>query len=298
MQLDPQPDMVLPGADGARCGLWWRSTPPYPEHRTGLIGHYKANGFGAALKLLSEACEILADRGCTLAIGPMDGSVWDSYRFVTNRGPEPVSSLEPDNPDSWPRHFISAGFRPLARYYSALSSSLGAVDPEVEETAARLVREGYVFRNPVMQCFEDELRRIHRIASAAFEGGFLFTPITEARFLLKYRALQSRIHPELVQLVEFRGEPCAFLLAMPDPAREDTIILKTLAVRPEHRRRGLGKLLVCRAHHIAHEYGFRRAIHVLMHERNASVRLSGRTALRVRSFTLFGRPLANAGSEH
>jgi hypothetical protein len=35
-----------------------------------------------------------------------------------------------------------------------------------------------------------------------------------------------------------------------------------------------------------------------MHERNASVRLSSRTALRVRSFTLFGRPLANAGSEH
>lgn len=298
MELDPPPDAVLSGADGARCSLWWTRTPPYPGHRTGLIGHYEAHSTAPALDLLAEACGMLARQGCTLAIGPMDGSVWERYRLLTERGPEPVSCLEPDNPDAWPCHFVSAGFYPLARYYSALNPSLDGGDAEAEEATSRLVREGYTFRSVATQCFDDELRHIHGIASAAFDGGFLFTPIGEARFLMKYRALRSRIHPEVVQLVEFRGEPCAFLFAMPDPARDDTVILKTLAVRPEHRGRGLGGLLVHRAHRIARERGFQRAIHALIHERNASARLSSRTAICIRRFTLFGRLLAErvAGS--
>ena len=58
----------------ARASLWWRSTPPYGNHRVGLVGHYAAQDDEAAELLLETVCERLAALGCTIAIGPMDGS--------------------------------------------------------------------------------------------------------------------------------------------------------------------------------------------------------------------------------
>src|ERR1043166_31608 len=73
----------------ARCSLWWRRTPSLARHRVGLIGHYAASLPEAAGVLLERACGELASVGCTLAVGPMDGSSWRRYRFVTRFGTEP-----------------------------------------------------------------------------------------------------------------------------------------------------------------------------------------------------------------
>ena len=64
------------GAITARCSLWWRSAPPLPGHRPGIIGHYAAGSEEAGCALLKAVCRILAAQGCTLAVGPMDGTTW------------------------------------------------------------------------------------------------------------------------------------------------------------------------------------------------------------------------------
>src|SRR5947209_5110735 len=81
----------------ARCSLWWKGTP---GHGVGLIGHYAAADGESASRLLHLACRKLAERGCTLAIGPMDGSSHRRYRLLSDRGDEPGFFLEPDNPES------------------------------------------------------------------------------------------------------------------------------------------------------------------------------------------------------
>src|SRR5215469_11915876 len=123
-----QPDASWLLADGdnivARCSLWWQGTPPHDGHRLGYVGHYAATDSAAARDLLGLACERLAEQGCTLAVGPMDGNTWQRYRFVTERGSEPPFFLEPDNPDDWPRQWTDFGFTPLAQYYSAVNPDL------------------------------------------------------------------------------------------------------------------------------------------------------------------------------
>src|SRR2546423_463105 len=110
------------GRPVARCSLWWEGTPAYQAHRLGYIGHYAVTDPRAAPQILALACDRLAARGCTLAVGPMDGNTWQRYRFLTERGSEPPFFLEPDNPDEWPRQWAEHGFTPLAEYYSALNS--------------------------------------------------------------------------------------------------------------------------------------------------------------------------------
>ena len=90
--------MASDGSTVGRCSLWWRETPLLPNERVGILGHYAAQDAEAGRLLLQRACAHLAGVGCTLALGPMDGSTWRHYRLIVDRGGEPPFFLEPDHP--------------------------------------------------------------------------------------------------------------------------------------------------------------------------------------------------------
>src|SRR4030095_15317427 len=82
----------------AQLSLWWREAPQLAGARVGVIGHYAASSNDAAATLLEHATRRLSAQGCTLAVGPMDGNTWRSYRFVVERGPEQPLLLETHHP--------------------------------------------------------------------------------------------------------------------------------------------------------------------------------------------------------
>jgi len=190
------------GEAHARGSLWWRDTPPLGAHRVGVIGHYAADDESSGRRLLDEACAELARRGCTIAVGPMDGNTWRRYRLVTERGTEPPFFLEPDTPDEWPAHFAAAGFAPIARYVSALDADLSRRDPRAAATEPRLARAGVTLRTLDPGHFDEELRRIYAVSAASFRSSVLYAPISEEEFLAQYRPLASVIRPEIVLLAE------------------------------------------------------------------------------------------------
>ncbi len=276
--------------DTARASLWWSRVPGYGAERIGLVGHYAADQAGSAARIIAAACATLADQGCTLAVGPMDGNTWRRYRLLTERGPEPPFFLEPDNPDDWPLHFADAGFVPLARYYSALNEDIRRPWPLRPATGFRIRRldPGRI---------REEMQRLWAVSTGAFARNFLYTPIDEPEFHAMHARLLPLVRPELVLIAEEGGRPVGFCFAIPDvlQARRgdpvDTVIVKTLAVLPECQGRGLGSLLIARVNETAAELGMRRSIHALMHEANASRRI-GRGFMRdFRRYTLFAKPL-------
>jgi predicted N-acetyltransferase YhbS len=291
--------MLLDSSDqvAARCSLWWSGTPPLEGHRLGLVGHYAAGQPEAAAQILRLACDRLAERGCSLAVGPIDGNTWQRYRLLTDRGPEPIFFLEPDNPDEWPAHFTGSGFFPLAEYYSAINTDLGSRDPGLDEIAQHAADRDITLRPLDMNRFEDELRAIHALSLASFRDNFLYTPIGEDDFVAQYRDIRPYVLPELVLIAECSGQPVGYLFNVPDQLQAergrpiDTVIFKTLAVHPDHSGMGLGRLLLGRGHLAARELGYRRAIHALFYEKNRSRRISGHTARVIRRYTLFARPL-------
>jgi len=280
------------------CSLWWREVPPDPRAALGLIGHYNVRDGEAAQILLDHACEQLAQQGCAIAIAPMDGNTWRPYRLLSQRGSEPSFFLEPDNPDQWCDQFRAAGFTPLANYSSALNPHLVAdpmqLDPRLSAVSDRLYHAGIRVRsllNP--QSFESELKRIHQLALISFRRNVLYTPISQAEFIAQYSRIQPYIAPELVLLAEHHGQLVGFLFAIPDLLQVkrgepiNTIIIKTVAVLPGRIYAGLGNLLVAQVQAIAHQRGYTRAIHALMHSANHSTNLSQRYAQTIRGYTLY-----------
>jgi len=281
----------------ARCSLWWRNTPALTGHRIGLIGHYAARDDDAGDRILKQACAELAASGCTLAVGPMDGCTWRRYRFVTETGYEPPFFLEPENPSSWPRQFASAGFKALAHYCSALTDRLDCEPPQARLAAERLGALGVTLRPLEPSRWDEELNTIYRITTAGFQGGFLYQPLPESEFLALYRQVRPFVRPELVLFAMHDGRPVGFVFNIPDALQArrgrsiDTVILKTLAILPDRRYAGLGCHLTQQSHRVARELGYRRVVHALMHEKNASINLSARYGKVFRRYTLFARPL-------
>jgi len=284
----------------ARCSTWWTSVPHLNGHRPGLIGHYAAIHGSGGDAVLQRACERLRSNGCTLAIGPLDGSTWRRYRFVTERlGSAPAFFLEPDNPDSWPRHFERCGFTALAQYRSALTTDLDDAAAQAVADHARFRRKGLRLRPFDPEDTDAELRRLYQLSLASFSNNFLYTPIGESEFTRQYRALLPFIRSEFISIVEDEAGPIGFMFAIPDALEAartsdgsvSTLIVKTVAVAPRWRGAGVGSMLLHHTHALARQQGFTRVIHALMYETNVSQHMSGDRAETIRRYTLFARPL-------
>jgi GNAT superfamily N-acetyltransferase len=281
----------------ARCSLWWNHVPAYEQHRLGVIGHYSAAGDDAATAVLAAAQERLRLAGCTLAVGPMNGNTWRSYRVVTERGEQPPFFLEPTNPPEWPLQFEREGFSSLASYFSALNSDLSRPDPRIPAIEKRMADTGVAIR-PANSDLRREMEKIYGVSQVSFRQNFLYTEIPEAEFVAMYEPLFSVVRPELVLIAERASECVGYLFAIPDLAQKtrdldvDTFIIKTVSILPRPEIRGLGTLLVARAQQLGHEMGFRRCIHALMFEDNISLNISRHYAGIMRKYTLYSKELA------
>jgi GNAT superfamily N-acetyltransferase len=280
----------------ARASLWWRQVPELSDERVGLIGQYAAQDSRAAATILADACRALAVQGCSVAVGPMDGSTWRSYRLLTERGDAPPFFLEPDNPDDWPLHFETAGFQALAHYYSSINEDNARCKDRTALTK-RVEREGYTLRPLASHDMQAELGRLWQLSSEAFRDNFLYVPISEAEFLDIYTPLLAQLRPELVVIMEWHGSPVAFCLALPDLLQAkrgqpvDTVIFKSIAVLQAHHGKGLAAVMLAQINRTARALGMHRTIHALMHEDNAS-RLLDRPLMRdFRRYTIYARPL-------
>lgn len=281
----------------ARCSLWWNHVPAYEQHRLGVIGHYAASDDAAAAAVLAAAQERLRAASCTLAIGPMNGNTWRSYRFVTERGAEPAFFLEPVNPPEWPVQFEGAGFSPLAAYFSALNSDLSRPDPRMDALEKKMADARVAIRsaNADLRC---ELKNIYAVSRVSFRQNFLYTEIPEAEFIAMYEPVLPVARPELVLIAESDGQCVGYLFAIPDLAQKargrevDTFIIKTVSILPKPELRGLGTLLVSRAQERGRELAFRCCIHALMFEDNISLNISRHYADVMRKYTLYSKDLA------
>ena len=288
------------GAIMARCALWWRSAPPLPGQRPGVIGHYAAGSAAAGRALLMAACRDLAARGCTAAVGPMDGSTWGSYRLITRTSPRPAFFLEPDSPPEWAGHFAVSGFKPLATYFSAMTERLDDPVLSARNHRRRMADRGIILRPLEPDRFEEDVHRIYSLCVESFKDNLLFTPIPEEAFVSMHRPLRPYLIPGLSWVAETQKTAIGFVFALPDILQTrrgetiNTVVLKTLAVAPEFRGIGLGHALVEACQLAAAGRGFRHVIHALIREGNPSGRISAHFARPIRSYALFAKELVRA----
>ena len=163
--------------------------------------------------------------------------------------------------------------------------------PDVRE---RLTRSGVTTRAADPAQLEADLLALFDLALESFAGNFLYTALAKTDFLKLYRPLLERLPAGFTRIAEQDQRAVGFAFAVPDLLRSepDTLILKTVGVRPGREYAGLGRLLGDELHDLARTMGMPRVIHALMHDANSSANSSARTSSVIRRYALYARALA------
>ncbi len=280
----------------AKAALWWRDTPVMDGVSIGAIGDFEANDSEATSILLEGAADFLREKGCRIAVGPMNGNTWRAYRFVVESNGRGPFLLEPRNPAECPEWWENAGFSVLSQYSSSVIplDGSGTIPPALK---ARLERSGVKIRELDPARYDEELGKIYQVSLKSFANNFLYTPLEEEAFLDAYRKVRDRVDPDFVRIAERDGVAGGFVFGIPDlealaRGEKPALIVKTLAVDPDARCAGLGSLLVDELHRIGWEKGYTEAIHALQHETNTSLKITGRHHGEVfRRYALFSKML-------
>ena len=273
--------------------LWWRTPPPHASCSVGFLGCYSAVDREAAHALLLHAADRLRENGCDLAIGPVDGNTWRSYRLVVETDDTPAFLLEPENPPEWPQDFARAGFAVFARYRSHRDRDLENRDPRCASLEPRFSALGVSLRCLNAARYEDEMRAVFALCTNSFRRNLLYSPIEVDEFLDMYAQIRPLVDPRLCLLAEHDGRLVGFAFAFEDrrdPTGKNAVI-KTIARDPERRYAGLGAVLSDRIRLAVREAGYTSAVHALMHESNTSLAISRRFGDPFRTYALFSKDL-------
>ena len=281
----------------ARCSIWWRDTVKVNGSNTGAIGHYAATDAIYGEAVLQHACRELKRRRCAIAVGPLDGNTWRSYRFVTERSDAKPFFLEPDNPDEWPQHFGNVGFSTLSHYVSEINPDIANRQPELGSLRDKFADLGVQIdpvdvANPI-----DDMAGIYRVVCESFKKAFMYTPLDIDSYCSMYEPLLMQVDPRFMLVAKHAGEVVGFILAPPDflqlqyQHRMDAIVIKTVAVLPQKEYSGLGRVLIVDLLKNAIDMGFTTAISALMQSENRSQEISSDCAGPMRAYALYAKEL-------
>jgi GNAT superfamily N-acetyltransferase len=234
----------------------------------------------------------LRDQGCTAAQGPMGPTTWHPYR--ANLGPH-ERPLFLGEPGFSPKVWTDAGYREISRYASALADNMCQIESSAAVACERVTEGWELWTLDQHPSFEAALACFWRITVAAFGQAHSYTPLPLNAFAHMYAPVENLVDPELVlTAISPEGEPAGYCFCIPDllnPERKEFVV-KTLAVHPKWRRKGLGAWLVGNAHSRAHVAGWTGGgIHAMMWTDSHSRKISAHGGRVIRQYALYQKAL-------
>ncbi len=188
------------------------------ETRVGTFGLFECfDDAEAATALIERAAQWSRERGLEMLRGPIDYST--NYPLGTLiEGFESTPALLLNyNPRYYPRLLEGAGLRKVKDLYTFRYHTDQGVPERWRRLAERArVRSGVVIRPVHVRDLGEELVRIERVYSRAWEKNWGAVPMTHAEFAHMGREIKPLVREGLVLLAEIEGEAVGFSLTLPD----------------------------------------------------------------------------------
>lgn len=216
-----------------------------------------------ATGLLEKACHWLKTKGAGRALGPLNFNTWFPYRLRTGPQGDLRFAWEPVNPPEYVNFMTSFGFSELERYHSVGNQDLDAVIEKTKSSHEQALAAGYKIRNlDSANLIAKEVPMLYEISMQGFKDNFLFEPIPLDAFKQLYVPIANKADISLARAVtDAKGRDVGFFLIFED---QDYMVMKTVAVKPEARGKGLSNALVYSAALAAKQKGLDRCISALV----------------------------------
>ncbi len=245
----------------------------------GLLGFLEAVDEPSFREAVESAREWLRDRGKRIVRGPVNCSVWQTFRCSVPESPAPFY-LEPYTKGAYHDWLDAMGFKVVHENVSTLET-IDNIPPDLYRASHDSAEaRGYRFVVPDAQDFIRYLPALHRLTTEVFSRAWSFVPISYDEFLYQAKDSAGSADYRLYDLVlDAAGSPVAYMFAVPDRyTHEKRAVAKTLAVHPAYQHQGIGCALLYRLWQKMRNYGMREVVYSTMEVGNRRIRTLTRNA--------------------
>lgn len=277
-----------------RFSLYKNSNLLYNGDSTTCIGSYECvESPEVADFMLNVAKEESAKLGAKWIIGPMEGSTWNNYRFSQQKST--TFFMEPRHHLYYNKQFINAGFQDIGEYVTQIDETPQVDTEKLRHTEEYFKQKGVAFRKINMKHFGDEIEFISDFCLESFSSNYLYTPISKGEFCNRFKSIKPIVNSDFVQLaVDKANEVHSFIFAVHDyfDQKGETLIIKSIARRPNSPFKGLSSLAVMKIYEEAITYGYKKIIHAFMLKSNSSLNTSRKYNTNIlQEYKLYGMQL-------
>ena len=282
----------------------WHNRPDYNGRKTSYIGN--VNIYEKYRKdeeqLFNKVFEELKKEGIETIIGPLNGTTWNTYRYVTEKGSRKQFLLEPWNEDYSVSLFEKLDFKHLAGYISTVMEGMNSDGRKNLNKKIEKLKKFDYYKDIRVESAENKdlltvLNKVYDLTVEAFKNNFLYSELEREIFLKMYMSYEDKIVKKFFKMLYLKGELIGYVFGIPDytelghKGKIDTIILKTIAVSPEYNGKGMGYILINFLIEEAEKEGYENVIYALMHESNVSKNIGLLLGNILRRYTLFIKEL-------
>ena len=282
----------------------WHNRPDYNGRKISYIGNvnihekYRKNED----KLFNKVFEELKKRGIKTIIGPLNGTTWNTYRYVTDKRNHPPFLMEPFNEDYYVELFEKIGFKALAYYISTIMENMNPVQRgHLSKKIEKLKKFDY-YKDITVKSAENEdlmavLNKVYDLTIEAFKNNFLYSELDREIFLKMYMSYEDKIVKKFFKMLYLKDELIGYVFGIPNYAeleykgKIETMILKTIAISPKYNGKGMGYILIDELVKEAEKSGYKNVIYALMYEKNISKNIGLLLGDELRRYTLFIKEL-------
>lgn len=194
---------------------------------TGNWGAMEAEDEETARALIVRAEQWLRDEGMTRVLAPMNLSVWEEPGLLVRGHDHAPMVMMGHHPAHYQPWVEGAGYERVKTLYTYELDIRSEFPPIVR----RIVASGE--KNPKIVIREVELRHFDRdaaiicdILNDAWADNWGFVPFTDEEIAHTGKKLKPLVHPDLIRIAEYEGEPVAFMMTLPDLNQAQKRILR------------------------------------------------------------------------
>ena len=181
--------------------------------RTAFFGFFESVNDDQAVQSLFTRVERSArERGATSLEGPFNPNHYSELGLQINNFGTSPAFFQAYNPAFYPSLLESADFRPVKLIHTRRNEHIREyVRSRYGSERAMSVSGDYRVRSFIVRDFDRELDRIREVFNDAFASNWHFLPLTREEYLFSAKFLNLVTLPELITIVEYKGEPVGVL---------------------------------------------------------------------------------------
>ncbi|MEJ2457044.1 MAG: N-acetyltransferase [Novosphingobium sp.] len=184
---------------------------------TGNWGAIEAEDENIAKALIATAEEWLRKEGMTRVLAPMNLSVWEEPGLqVLGFDHAPMVMMAQHNP-AYRGWIESAGYGRVKTLHTYELDVTKPFPPLIQRIIASGEKNARVrVREVELKHFDRDAGIICDILNDAWSDNWGFVPFTEEEIAHTGKVLKPLVHPGLIRIAEYEGEPVAFMMTLPD----------------------------------------------------------------------------------